>query len=288
MILSMTGYGKSEFELHGEKFNVEIKSLNSKNADINCKLTYLLKSQEIFIRDLVKAEMVRGKIEVLIFKDIDNTESKKHLNKEAVKSYFAQIQEIAGDVGQQVNALELALQMPDVLEAAKSELQEGDLEMIQNAVLEASRQNTAYRAQEGASIGKDMLEKIAAIEALVPEVEQYENLRIEAVRGRINQAFNEAQVEIDKNRFEQELIFYLEKFDINEEKQRLLQNCTHFRQVVESESPSKGKKLNFICQEVGREVNTLGSKANHNEIQKIVIQMKDELEKIKEQSLNVL
>jgi uncharacterized protein (TIGR00255 family) len=290
MILSMTGYGKSEFELHNEKFSVEIKSLNSKNADINCKITFALRSEEINIRNIIKNKLFRGKIDFGIFRDVDNSETSKTINKEVVLAHYNDIKELVNETKENVNPLEIALNMPDVLCTDNKDMDENTLAIMYKAIDIAIESNLKFRKDEGEAIGKDMLSKVSIIENLIPEVEKYEEERIENVRQRLKNAFadSEKDIELDKNRFEQELIFYLEKFDVNEEKQRLKQHCEYFKQIVNNDEILKGKKLAFISQEIGREINTLGSKANNSAMQKIVIQMKDELEKIKEQSLNVL
>lgn len=290
MLLSMTGYGKADLVLGNDKYFVEIKSLNSKNCDINCKITFALKSEEINIRNILKSKILRGKIDFGIFRDIDNTDSKKSINKELLLSYYKDIKSIASETNEEVNALEMAIRMPDVISAETNTLDEDKLKAVYQAVDAAIEANIDYKTTEGKSIEIDLLEKVNNILNLIPEVEKFEKLRIDSIRQKMKQSFEEfkSEVEIDKNRFEQELIFYIEKLDINEEKQRLTQNCNYFKEILNNEELLKGKKLGFICQEIGREINTMGSKSNNSDMQKIVVQMKDELEKMKEQCLNAL
>ncbi|MCX6335130.1 MAG: YicC family protein [Bacteroidia bacterium] len=291
MIKSMTGYGKSVAELPQKKISIEIKSLNSKSLDLNARLPWLYKEKESEVRNIISQKLDRGKIDLNINFDALDSEIVPVINKNVVKNYFNQLKEIAGDL--KINAddqlLSTIMRLPDALKTEKPELAEEEWLLVREKINEAVEQLDGYRIEEGKSLEADLIRAVGKILTLLQEVEKFEGDRITKIRERLNASLmdNVGIENIDKNRFEQELIFYLEKLDINEEKVRLKKHCEYFLEKMAS-LPPNGKILNFIAQEIGREVNTIGSKANDASIQKLVVMMKDELEKIKEQSLNVL
>ncbi|NLD22311.1 MAG: YicC family protein [Bacteroidales bacterium] len=286
MVLSMTGYGKAECSFSGSKYVMEVRSLNGKNADISLKTSLIPRDKEMQVRQFLTKELNRGNID--FFVTIDNSNASKachQINTEVMMGYYNQISQIKSiDYDAILPAL---LRLPDVVEITNEEIDEDHWIIFFNAISKAVAALLNFRKKEGSILKADVLAKVDRIEALIPEVEKYEAERIPAIRSRIESHINELPLNPDLNRFEQELIFYIEKLDINEEKVRLAQHCRYFRETIEKEE-FPGKKLGFIAQEMGREINTLGSKANHADIQKIVVKMKDELEKIKEQSLNIL
>lgn len=292
MIQSMTGYGKTTAELPDKKINVEIKSLNSKAMDLSTRIAPLYREKEIEIRNEVAKVLERGKIDFSMWidkKDADQLTTP--INQELVEAYYKRIKEISAVTGipEPEDWFSTLLRMPDVM--TKNEIQELGAEewaMVRVAVEEAIQHLVDFRKQEGAALEKKLREKIANISQLLEAVSLYEKERVDKVKERITDALEKTlSVDYDKNRLEQELIYYIEKLDINEEKQRLSNHLKYFINTLESGS-GQGKKLGFIAQEMGREINTLGSKSNHPEMQKIVVQMKDELEQIKEQVLNVM
>jgi uncharacterized protein (TIGR00255 family) len=287
MIKSMTGFGKSVAEIPQKKISIEIKSLNSKSLDLNARLPWLYKEKESEVRNIISQKLDRGKIDLTINFDILDSEIVPVINKSVVKNYYVQLKEIAGEL--KINAddqlLSTIMRLPDALKTEKPELDEKEWELVREKLNEA----IGHRIEEGKSIEADLIRCVGKILASLQDVEKFEGDRIARIRERLNASLIESvgAENIDKNRFEQELIFYLEKLDINEEKVRLKKHCEYFLEKIAS-IPPNGKILNFISQEIGREVNTIGSKANDASIQKLVVMMKDELEKIKEQSLNVL
>lgn len=298
MIKSMTGYGKAEVMLETGKLIIEIRSLNGKNADISLKSTLLPKDKEIIVRQLVAAELQRGNIDIFVNFEANAAESAKKINSAVLKEYMAQIQEArkipkdwASMNSQYIGeAIELmaALRLPDVVDCQKQEIITDDnWSEVYNGFVSALKAINEFRAKEGEILYKDVTAKVANILEYSRQIEQYEKERTEAIREKILSRFEELQLAVDSNRLEQEMIFYLEKLDINEEKVRLRQHCKYFMDTIDNE-PNPGKKLGFIAQEMGREINTTGSKSNHTEMQILVVKMKDELEKIKEQSLNIL
>lgn len=291
MIKSMTGYGKAMAETPQKKITVEIKSLNSKQLDLNTKLPWLYKEKEGEIRNLISQRLDRGKIDISIYLDILEGDTATVLNKAAVKSYYAQFTEIARELDIKLDdqIFSAIMKLPDVLKTDKPELPEEEWELVKGKIVEAIDDLDKFRSEEGNSIRTDMKKCIDAILNLLSGVEKFEGGRIKKVRDKLMAILTEniGDEKIDKNRFEQELILYLEKYDINEEKVRLKTHCDYFTETIETPSPN-GKILSFIAQEIGREINTLGSKANDADLQRIVVKMKDELEKIKEQTLNVL
>jgi uncharacterized protein (TIGR00255 family) len=291
MIKSMTGYGKAIAETPKKKITIEIKSLNSKQLDLNTKLPWLYKEKEPEIRNLISQKLDRGKIDFSIFCDMLDDEVVTVINKSAVRNYYTQFQEIAAelriDLDDQI--FSAIMKLPDTLKTEKPEMPESEWELVKHQIIESIEMLDLYRIEEGNSIMTDLKKCIGKIVTLLETVETFESGRITKVREKLMLILEETvgKENVDKNRFEQELIFYLEKYDINEEKVRLKTHCDYFIETVNTPSPN-GKILNFIAQEIGREINTIGSKANDASIQKLVVMMKDELEKIKEQTLNVL
>ena len=299
MIRSMTGYGKAEALLSGGKLTVEIRTLNGKSADINLKTTLLPKDKEIGLRQKIAQVLQRGTIDVFLTWEPNAAENAKTINGDLVEAYFRQIRDIYGQCARDgvlvggtavSDSLVLAsiLRFPDVLDIKKADIiTEENWPLVDAAFDAALAAVETFRSQEGAVLYKDVTGRVAKILSIYDEVEGFEGERIEAVRARLLKNLEDLQQKPDPNRFEQELIFYLEKYDINEEKVRLRQHCKYFMDTIDGE-PYPGKKLGFIIQEMGREINTTGSKANHAGIQQCVVRMKDELEKIREQSMNIL
>ena len=287
----MTGYGKAIAETPQKKITIEIKSLNSKQLDLNTKLPWLYKEKEPEIRNLISQRLDRGKIELTIYFDMLDEEVATVINKSAVRNYYKQFKEIAAelkiDLDDQI--FTAIMKLPDTLKTEKPEMPETEWELVKKQIIESITILDLYRIEEGNSIIADLKKCIGKILSLLETVETFETGRITKIREKLMAILEEnvGAETLDKNRFEQELIFYLEKYDINEEKVRLKTHCDYFLETVNTSSPN-GKILNFIAQEIGREINTIGSKANDSSIQKLVVMMKDELEKIKEQTLNVL
>jgi uncharacterized protein (TIGR00255 family) len=291
MIKSMTGFGKAEFEVNNKKFTIEIKSLNSKQIDINTRIPAIYREKDIEIRKELSDKLERGKVDFNIYVESLGDESNSKINEPILKSYFKQLQKVSADLNlpSDQSTLQTALRLPDVVKTEYQTLDEEEwgiiLKNIQNAIADID----TFRVQEGNALEIDIIRNIEFIQSLLVEIEPFEGQRIEALRARLTENLDKLALNgnVDKNRFEQELIFYLEKLDINEEKVRLANHCEYFLETI-AEPGSTGKKLGFISQELGREINTIGSKANNTEIQRIVVQMKDYLERIKEQLLNVL
>ena len=291
MIKSMTGYGKSVAETPQKKISFEIKSLNSKQLDLSAKLPWLYKEKELEIRNIISQKLERGKIDLTIFIDTLDDDFVPTINKSVVKNYYNQLKEIAKDLdldsGEQI--LSIIMRFPDTLNTQKAELSEVEWDLVKEQLNEAITMLDLYRMEEGNALEKDIRNSISRIMNSLNMIESFEDGRIQKTRERLIAILAEsgATENIDRNRFEQELIFYLEKYDINEEKVRLRKHCEYFVETLDSKT-SNGKVLGFITQEIGREINTIGSKANDASIQKLVVMMKDDLEKIKEQTLNVL
>lgn len=287
----MTGYGKAEDNFSHKNISIEIRSLNSKQLDVYTRISADYKEKELEIRNVLKEELVRGKIDFSMTITSLDTLGKAFINRELAKSYFDELKSLSDDIGTDIsseNILATLLRMPEVLTTKDEEITETEWSLLWQVIGEAIRRLNKFREQEGQSLEEDLLANVVAIESLLEEVEKYETERIEMVKLRLQEQLNGLSIEVDKERFEQELIYYLEKLDINEEKVRLRNHCKYFRETVHSKEHCVGKKLGFIGQEMGREINTLGSKANHMVIQQLVVQMKEALEKIKEQVLNVL
>lgn len=294
MIKSMTGYGKAEAALPNGKLTIEIKSLNGKTADIGLKSSLLPKDKELEIRSRISSRMVRGSIDVFLTWEADASEAGKEINLDNARAYINQTNILAKEMGVQFSPtnsallLNAILRMPEVVESKKSEIiNDESWQAVSEAFDRCLDMADEYRSHEGIALYNDVTARVENILALYNEVEKHEKERVENVRARVLKAAEELSIKLDNERFEQEMIFYLEKYDINEEKVRLREHCKYFRDTIDSEA-YPGKKLGFIIQEMGREINTTGSKANHAEIQKLVVQMKDELEKIREQSMNIL
>ena len=282
----MTGYGKAECLLPDSKIIIEIRSLNGKNADISIKSSLIPRDKEMAVRQHIAKELQRGNIDLFATMEQNATAQAKQINKEIFDSYLAQIKEL-GFTECTDTILQTILKMPDVVDVKKQEMTEESWNSLEQAIHNAVAALNDFRAKEGEILYNDVTSRVALIESFVAEVEKFEASRVEAVKERIKARIDELGITPDANRLEQEIVFYVEKLDINEEKVRLRQHCKYFMETINSE-PYPGKKLGFIAQEMGREINTMGSKANHAEIQKWVVRMKDELEKIKEQSLNIL
>lgn len=291
MIKSMTGYGKGIAELSTGRLTLEIRTLNGKNCDINLKSSLLPKDKELELRKTLADAIGRGSAEVLLTFEPKAGAATRRIDAALVENYFRQIHAIGCKVGiamPKEEYLQAILRFPDVFEAGRQEiLPEEEWPAVQGALQDAVAALDAFRTREGAVLYADVTARVQGILALYDEVERHADERLGAIRERILKAAAELQVKLDKERFEQEMIFYLEKLDINEEKVRLRQHCRYFMDTIDSEA-RPGRKLGFIIQEMGREINTTGSKANHAEIQQLVVRMKDELEKIREQSMNIL
>ncbi|MFV0304970.1 MAG: YicC/YloC family endoribonuclease [Moheibacter sp.] len=286
MILSMTGYGKAVAECIDKKITIEIRALNSKSIDLNTRLPYLYKEKELEIRKFLSENLQRGKVDFSIQTEITSTGKTQQINPEIIKSYIAEFKEIVPEATD-AELLAIVMRLPDVMAFTCSELDKTEWKQCYEIIKEAIANLQQFREDEGKVLENEFQQRIHSILELLKQVEPFEKERIKTLRERFLKNLEELNVEIDQNRYEQELIYYLEKLDITEEKVRLKNHCEYFIKTMNSEE-SNGKKLGFITQEIGREINTLGSKSNHSEMQKIVVQMKDDLEKIKEQVLNIL
>jgi len=288
MIQSMTGYGKAVLQLPTKKVTIEIKSLNSKNLDLNVRIPSYYREKELSVRKKLAANLVRGKVDFSIYIEMTSDETTTNINKNVVANYMQQLRNVVqSGTSDDVELLKMAVRMPDSLTTEREELDENEWIAIDASINIAIKEIIQYRIDEAASLEIDFKERVVNIKHYLAEVNALDGDRIEHVKARLQKALTELKVEIDANRFEQELIYYLEKLDINEEKVRLANHLDYFLQELATDD-SNGKKLGFIIQEMGREINTKGSKANFAPMQKVVIQMKNELEKIKEQILNVL
>ncbi|UJH68865.1 YicC/YloC family endoribonuclease [Allomuricauda sp. SCSIO 65647] len=285
MIQSMTGFGKHVLQLPSKKITVELKSLNSKNLDINARLPQAYREKELELRKAISESLVRGKVDLNLNVEITGEETTADINKGVVKKYMDQLRNIAA--GDDMKLLEMALRMPDALKTDKSDIDETEFDAIQQALTHALEKINAFRTEEGKVLEDDFNVRIKEIQDLLQQVEKLDPVRLNLLRERLEKAVADLKAEVDGNRFEQELVYYLEKYDITEEKVRLANHLAYFQKTMDSQE-SNGKKLGFIAQEIGREINTIGSKANYAPMQQVVVQMKDELEKIKEQMLNVL
>lgn len=280
----MTGFGKSVFSLPDKHISIEIKSLNSKSIDINTRIPLAYREKELEFRKLIAEQLLRGKVDFSIFVENIGNQTPSTINQNIVKSYIEQMRSIVD--GDPVELLKMAVRMPDALQNSTESISEEELAAIMSHIQLAIADLQAFRTQEGKVLERDFVLRIGNIEQLLQEVEALDGERLSLIRERLEKAVADIK-NVDANRFEQELIFYLEKLDITEEKIRLRKHLDYFLETLHSDD-SNGRKLSFIAQEIGREVNTLGSKANFAHIQQLVVQMKDELEKIKEQVLNVL
>lgn len=282
----MTGYGKSILELPEKKITIELRSLNSKTFDLNTRIPSFYREKELEVRNLLSEKIQRGKVDFSMMVELNPAARNQSLNADLIKKYIKEFKEITPEISD-AELLPVVMRMPDVISYTQDELNDDEWKQISAAILVATQALNKFREDEGAVLGKHLELNLNNILQLLIEVSPFEKVRIETIKDRFAKRMDEQKIDVDQNRFEQELIFYLEKLDITEEKVRLKNHCEYFlKELLANES--NGKKLGFISQEIGREINTLGSKSNHSEMQKIVVQMKDELEKIKEQSLNVL
>ncbi len=285
MIQSMTGYGKALVQLPSKKITVEIKSLNSKNLDLNSRVPSSYREKELSMRNRLAKSLVRGKVDFNLYIETTGEETSSKLNEVAVTQYMNQLRDVVG--GDEMELLKMAVRMPDAMKTEREEIDDAEFKVILEAIDEALNKITTYRTDEGKVLETDFLKRSAKIATLLDEVITIDPERMENVKERLRKAVSDLKETVDENRFEQELIYYLEKYDITEEKVRLTNHLNYFNESLDS-NDSNGKKLGFITQEIGREINTIGSKSNYAPMQQLVVQMKDELEKIKEQALNVL
>jgi len=285
MIQSMTGFGKSLLQLPSKKITVEIKSLNSKSLDLNARIPGQYREKELPLRNLIAKSLTRGKVDFSLYVEVTGEETTASVNPAVVKKYIQQLRAIVD--GDETELLKMAVRMPDVLKTERDEIDESEFASIEDAVNEALEEINKFRYDEGNALEKDLKFRVANIENLLVEIIAMDPERIAGVRERLAKGVADLKEKVDENRFEQELVYYIEKFDITEEKVRLDNHLNYFKEALESED-SNGRKLGFISQEMGREINTIGSKSNFFPMQQLVVQMKDELEKIKEQLLNVL
>lgn len=286
MIYSMTGFGKAWVQLPLKKITVEIKSLNSKNLDLSVRLPQPYKEKELEIRNLIAQKLERGKVECSVYIEVTGEETSATINAPIVKAYIAQMKNILPDADA-TELMKMAVRMPDALKVERCELDEQEWQEIEKVLQQAIVNINDFRKQEGEKLGNDFNQRINSIKMFMQEVASYENERITNVKERLQQNLKELEVVVDETRYAQEIIYYIEKLDINEEKVRLTNHLDYFLETMQT-AENSGRKLGFIAQEMGREINTMGSKSNHAEMQKLVVKMKDELEKIKEQVLNIL
>ncbi len=285
MILSMTGYGKTELQLPTKKVTIEVKSLNSKNIDMNVRIPSYYKEKELTIRKKIANRLVRGKVDFSIYVETIGEDTTSQINQDVIKSYMNQLKEILNV--SETESLQMAIGLPEVIQSKRESLNEDEWELIDSVINSTLDKIVLYRTDEGEVLKQDFVKRIELIENYLEKVVKSDPQRIENIKEKLQKAITELEVKVDANRFEQELIYYLEKLDITEEKVRLKNHLSYFSKELNADT-SNGKKLGFITQEIGREINTIGSKANFAEMQQIIVQMKDELEKIKEQNLNVL
>lgn len=285
MIYSMTGYGKSVLQLPTKKITIELKSLNSKNLDLNARMPSIYREKELVIRKLLADKLERGKIDFSIYVEATAEDTSTQINAPVVKQYIQQLRNVVE--GEDIDFLKMAVRFPDALNTVREEIDENEWKTIEAEIITAVNDLIDHRLNEGKVLEKDFNDRVVSIENLLEEIIAMDPDRIEGVRERLLKGVEELKEKYDENRFEQELVYYIEKFDITEEKVRLKNHLNYFTESINSKD-SNGKKLGFISQEMGREINTIGSKSNYAPMQQLVVQMKDELEKIKEQLLNVL
>lgn len=289
----MTGYGKAESATQNKKISVEIRSLNSKQLDLSIKLPAIYRPYEYEIRNLISQSVKRGKVDVYINTEMMVDQGSVKINSDVFKAYYDALSaicttnNIAPSPEREATLIQSVMRLPDVVASDNNDITDDEKKALMEAVNGAIAQLDAFRTQEGAILIADLLNRVDKIETLKEKVTPFEKARTEAIRAKITEAIEQLKVEVDKNRLEQEMIFYIEKLDVTEEKVRLTNHCKYFREVAGGEE-APGRKLGFIAQEMGREINTLGSKSNDSQMQRLVVQMKDELEKIKEQVLNLL
>ena len=285
MIYSMTGYGKSILQLPTKKISIELKSLNSKNLDLNARMPSIYREKELDIRKLLADKLERGKIDFSIYVEMTAEDTSTQINEPVVKQYINQLKKIVD--GDEIELLKMAVRFPDALNTVREEIDETEWKAIEDEINAAIELINNYRLDEGKVLETDFKKRVLIIEDVLEQIIAMDPDRIVGVRERLIKGVEELKEKYDENRFEQELVYYIEKFDITEEKVRLKNHLSYFIEAINS-IDSNGKKLGFICQEIGREINTIGSKSNYAPMQQLVVQMKDELEKIKEQLLNVL
>lgn len=281
----MTGYGKFQGQIEHKKISIEIKALNGKNLDLIIRHPQVYKEIELDMRKMLSTELNRGKVEVFIHVENNSDQNATNINKALVKSYMEQLADIVS--ADEQSTLQIAMRLPDVMQSSREEIEEAEKNFVLEGLKKAAKHLNEFRVQEGQALATDLIFRIEAISISLDEVEKIDVVRKEEIRSRLEKAVAEIKESVDENRFEQELIYYLEKYDITEEKVRLRNHLSYFVETLNNKQ-SSGKKLGFIAQEIGREVNTIGSKSYHVALQKIVVIMKDDLEKIKEQLLNVL
>lgn len=286
MIQSMTGFGKATLQLPTKKITIEVKSLNSKGLDLNVRMPSLYREMELGLRNLIASKLERGKIDFSIYIESTAEQTSTRVNVPIVKAYINQLREVYSDADE-TELMKMAVRMPDTMKVEREEIDESEWATIQNVIEEALQNILNFRKDEGESLEKEFQLRIGNIRQFMNEALALDPERVQAIKDRLQTAIAELQVNVDENRFEQELIYYLEKLDITEEKVRLTNHLDYFLDTIKG-TEANGRKLGFITQEMGREINTMGSKSNHAQMQKLVVQMKDELEKIKEQVLNVL
>ena len=282
----MTGYGKSVLQLPTKKISIELKSLNSKSLDLNARMPSMYRAKELEIRKLIAKNLVRGKVDFSLYVEITGEDTSSKINKTVVREYIKQLKAVV-NTGEETEYLKMAVRMPDAITTERDEIDEDEWSEISKEINDAITKIVIYRKDEGAILKQDFIDRIATLRRLLQEVITMDPDRIDGVRARLEKGVADIKEKVDENRFEQELVYYIEKFDITEEKVRLENHLDYFTKALNSDD-SNGKKLGFISQEIGREINTIGSKSNYAPMQKLVVQMKDELEKIKEQLLNVL
>jgi len=285
MIQSMTGFGKHMVQLPSKKITIELKSLNSKSLDINARMPSAYREKELQLRKTIASSLIRGKIDFGLYVEMTGNESTSVVNEGVLRQYMEQLRSIAD--GDDIRLMEMALRLPDALKTDREDIDDSEYKIIQDTLENALKEINVFRSEEGIVLEKDFIERISSIKGLLKSVIQMDPDRLSTIRERLEKAVADLKTELDANRFEQELIYYLEKYDITEEKVRLDNHLDYFIDTMKS-ADSNGKKLGFISQEIGREINTIGSKANYAPMQQLVVQMKDELEKVKEQMLNVL
>lgn len=282
----MTGFGKATLQLPTKKITVEIKSLNSKGLDLNTRMPSVFREMELGLRNQLSQRLERGKIDFSLYIEVTGEETSSKINVPIVKGYINQMKAVIPNADE-TELMKMAVRMPDALKTERDEIDENEWKQIQKVIDEALENIAQFRKDEGVALEKEFLHRIANIMTLMNNAVSYDAERVETVKTRLRTALDELKENVDENRFEQELIFYLEKYDITEEKVRLENHLNYFIETLAG-TEANGRKLGFITQEMGREINTMGSKSNHSEMQKLVVMMKDELEKIKEQVLNVL
>ena len=286
MIQSMTGFGKASLQLPTKKITVEIKSLNSKGLDLNTRIPSAYRELELVLRNQISTKLERGKIDFSLYIEVTGEETASKINVPIVKGYINQMKSVIANADE-TELMKMAVRMPDALKTEREEVDENEWKQIQTVIDDALNNIQRFRKDEGIALEKEFLLRIGNILSFMNEAVSYDKDRIETIKTRLKTALDELKTSVDENRFEQELIFYLEKYDITEEKVRLENHLNYFIETLAG-TEANGRKLGFITQEMGREINTMGSKSNHSEMQKLVVMMKDELEKIKEQVLNVL